>query len=65
MSDILFDSDEDESELKGKKNKNIKKGKFDSIFASADEFASMLEDEGASKNAPGSSNQYANQDKAG
>lgn len=49
---------------KNKSNKK-KKDKFESVFASADEFASLLEDEGNSKRAPGSSNTLLNKDKAG
>lgn len=35
-----------------------------SLFASADEFATMLEDEGSSKVKPGGSNAFSNKDNA-
>lgn len=60
----MFDDEDDEEGDNYKKNKK-KKEKFGSVFASADEFASLLEDEGSSKYAPGSSNSLMNKDKAG
>ncbi|KAJ3662377.1 hypothetical protein Zmor_006730 [Zophobas morio] len=65
----LDDEDEEfvfEEESTSKKNKSKKKGNKDdsSIFASAEEFASLLEDEGSSKLAPGSSSAFANKDNA-
>lgn len=50
-----------------KKGKNILKkkvGDITSLFASADEFATLLEDEGQSKVKPGGSNVFANKDNA-
>lgn len=57
-SDIVFDDEE----VEGNKDKKMK---FENIFASADEFAALLEEEGSSKYAPGSSNAVANKEKAG
>ncbi|KAB0791949.1 hypothetical protein PPYR_13910 [Photinus pyralis] len=59
-SEILFDSEEEESESKHKKAKK----ETSSLFASAEEFASMLEEEGAAKTAPGSSNAWSTKDNA-
>lgn len=60
--DIVFSDDE---ELNNKMKQKLKKNKsLNSLFASADEFASILEEEGSSKIAPGSSNAFANKDKA-
>lgn len=65
-SDIVFDSD-DENETASKKNKasKVKGDDIKALFASADEFATLLEDEGSSMVAPGGSNVYANKDNAG
>ncbi|XP_022915981.2 CCAAT/enhancer-binding protein zeta [Onthophagus taurus] len=67
LSDMVFDSeDEDDGGKKEKKKINKKKGDdLDGIFASAEEFASLLEDEGNSKRAPGGSSAVSNKDKAG
>ncbi|KAJ8970201.1 hypothetical protein NQ314_001348 [Rhamnusium bicolor] len=68
----LDDDDEEDMEFmeedeprKQKKNK-FKKNSNDitSLFASADEFATLLEDEGSSKIKPGGSNVYSNKDNA-
>ncbi|KAK5639787.1 hypothetical protein RI129_010598 [Pyrocoelia pectoralis] len=59
-SEILFDSDDEESQSSRKKKKND----TSSLFASAEEFASILEEEGTSKIAPGSSNAWSNKDNA-
>lgn len=61
-SDIVFDEDDETVDERSKKKKN---NKFENIFASADEFASILEEEGNSAYAPGSSNAMMNKDKAG
>lgn len=55
---------EDDKPTKGKKNKYKGNGDITSLFASADEFATLLEDEGSSKVKPGSSNVYSNKDNA-
>ncbi|KAF5285539.1 hypothetical protein FQA39_LY16604 [Lamprigera yunnana] len=60
-SDLEFNSDS-ESEMNTKKNKKAKSDV--PIFASAEEFATLLEEEGASKVAPGSSNAWENKDNA-
>lgn len=68
----MTDEDEDEIEFldedkpvnKKTKNKFLKKGTLSSVFASADEFATLLEDEGQSKVKPGGSNVFANRDNA-
>ncbi|XP_065161125.1 CCAAT/enhancer-binding protein zeta-like [Atheta coriaria] len=60
--DIMLDTKSSKSKKSAKAKKKTNTG---SIFASADEFASLLEDEGNSKVAPGSSQQFANTDKAG
>ena len=65
MSDIVFDSDEESDGAKKPKRKNKKGKELNSIFASADEFAALLEEEGASGKAPGTSSAYSNKDKAG
>lgn len=67
--DIEFLSDsEDEDKLDNKKKKSLKKKSskddISTLFASAEEFASLLEDEGSSKQKPGSSNVMQNKDKA-
>lgn len=62
-SDIVFDSEDDDEEETPKK-KQKKKDDITSLFASAEEFASLLEDEGSSNRAPGSSNTWANKDNA-
>lgn len=62
--DMPFDSDDDQEEkpkIKGGKKKSFAS---ESVFASAEEFASMLEDEGGSKIAPGGSNAVSNKDNA-
>lgn len=68
----MTDDDDEEIEFlneeksdKRQKNKFKKKGgDLKSLFASADEFASLLEDEGQSKVKPGGSNVFANKDNA-
>lgn len=60
-SDIVFDSDEEVSDRKSKKKL---KDDVSSLFASAEEFASLLEDEATSTVAPGGANTWANKDKA-
>jgi len=62
-SDIVFDS-EDETEPVTKTKNKKKKDDIASLFASAEEFASLLEDEGGSKVAPGSSEAWSNKDHA-
>lgn len=62
LSDMSFNSDEEQDEKS--KTKRSKPFTSDSIFASAEEFASLLEDEGGSKIKPGSSNVVANRDNA-
>ncbi|KAF2904304.1 hypothetical protein ILUMI_01869 [Ignelater luminosus] len=62
-SDIVFDS-EDDDEKETPKKKRKKNDDVASLFASAEEFASLLEDEGSSNRAPGSSNAWANKDNA-
>ncbi|CAG9857672.1 unnamed protein product [Phyllotreta striolata] len=56
-------SDEEESN-RGKKGKNKKSNDIMSNFASVEEFATLLEDEGSSKIKPGGSNAFANKDDA-
>lgn len=65
----LSDDNEEEIEFldedipkKNKKGKLRKKGGISSIFASADEFATLLEEEGISKQKPGGSNAVLNAD---
>ncbi|KAJ8976913.1 hypothetical protein NQ317_014085 [Molorchus minor] len=56
---------EDDVSKKSKKNKFKKNGEdLSSLFASAEEFATLLEEEGSSKVKPGGSNVYSNKDKA-
>ncbi|XP_050506549.1 CCAAT/enhancer-binding protein zeta [Diabrotica virgifera virgifera] len=58
-------SDEEEQPGKNKFKKFAKKkGDIMSNFASAEEFATLLEDEGSSKFKPGGSNAFANKDNA-
>ncbi|RZC38241.1 CCAAT/enhancer-binding protein zeta, partial [Asbolus verrucosus] len=59
--EIVFNDEESsqKSKMKKKKGNDMK-----SLFASAEEFASLLEEEGNSKIAPGGSNQFANKDNA-
>lgn len=65
LSDMSFNSDDDDDQQKQKsKSKNSRVTSSDSIFASAEEFASLLEDEGSSHIAPGGSNAIANKDNA-
>lgn len=62
MDDESFD---EPSQTKGKfKNKKSNKSDINSLFASADEFATLLEDEGASSVTPGGSNNFACKDNA-
>ncbi|KAF5287326.1 hypothetical protein FQR65_LT02199 [Abscondita terminalis] len=65
FSDLEFNSNSDEDEDLPVVN-DSKKKKKDAVpvFASAEEFASLLEEEGASKIAPGGSNAWANKDNA-
>jgi ribosome biogenesis protein MAK21 len=63
----LDDDDEEEIVFDEEDKRKLKKMKSDdvtSIFAAAEEFASLLDDEGASKIAPGGSNQFSNKDNA-
>lgn len=53
----------DDEQVK-KKGKTKKKKGDTSLFASAEEFATLLEDEGQSKIKPGGSNVFANKDNA-
>lgn len=63
--DMFGDDDDDEDNVMSFNKKNKKKAKGGkSVFASAEEFAHLLEEEGSSKVAPGSSNQVQNSDKA-
>ncbi|XP_044748436.1 CCAAT/enhancer-binding protein zeta [Coccinella septempunctata] len=71
--DLLKDLDDDDDEeimfsddeLKDKTKKNSKKNKKnESVFAPAEEFAELLEDEGSSYGKPGSSNTLSNNDKS-
>lgn len=68
--DMEFLSDSEEEEQSSSKKslkkfkKKVKKDDISSLFASAEEFASLLEDEGSSKYKPGSSNVMENKDKA-
>ncbi|CAH0547490.1 unnamed protein product [Brassicogethes aeneus] len=71
FGDSEDDNDDNEETSNKKKIKNVKKKvkKLDknditSLFASADEFASILEDEGSSKIKPGGSNAVSNTDNA-
>lgn len=48
----------------GKSKLKKKGGDSTSLFASAEEFATLLEDEGQSKVKPGGSNVFANKDNA-
>lgn len=67
LSDIAFDSDGEDTNDRNNKNKKFKKkksGDEGSLFASAEEFASLLEDEGQSNIAPGGSNVVSNKDNA-
>lgn len=66
-SDIVFDSDDDDREgsKKSKSNKLNLKDDIQSMFASADEFAMLLEEEGNSGTKPGSSSAFENKDNAG
>lgn len=59
-----FLDDEKPSKNPKKKLKKKQKGDITSLFASADEFATLLEDEGQSKVKPGGSNVFANKDNA-
>lgn len=63
LSDVSFDAADESEEPKRNGNKR-KRPSSDSIFASAEEFASLLEDEGSSKIRPGGSNAVANKDNA-
>lgn len=58
--DIDFKEEDRDVLKKIKKNKND----LNTLFASADEFASILDDEGSSKVAPGSSRVLSNKDNA-
>ncbi|XP_064211688.1 CCAAT/enhancer-binding protein zeta [Tribolium castaneum] len=68
LGDLDDDEDEevvfDDEEPKSAKSKKKKSKDTNSIFASAEEFASLLDDEGSSKIAPGSSNALSNKDNA-
>lgn len=64
MSDIVFDSDDEENTSSKKGKKKQPKLDLSSVFASAEEFASILEDEGSSFAAPGTSNVISNKDNA-
>lgn len=61
---MMFDSDEESNRNTGpkKSSKKKKNGDLGSLFASAEEFASILEDEGSSGIAPGGSNVVSNKD---
>lgn len=71
LGDLSEEDDEaidfsDEEEPSSKQNKKLKnKGDIMSNFASAEEFATLLEDEGSSKVKPGGSNVFDNKDNAG
>lgn len=64
LSDIVFESDEESNEKPKQIRKSLKqkKGDIGSLFASAEEFASILEDEGTSGVVSGSSNAVSNKD---
>lgn len=68
LDDLDNDDDDEEvvfdEEPKPKKLKKSKSKDTQTIFASAEEFASLLDDEGSSKIAPGSSNALSNKDNA-
>lgn len=64
VDEMVFDSDIDESEAKSKK-KFKKRADINSVFASAEEFASLLDDEGNNSKMAGSSNALSNKDNAG
>lgn len=70
LAGLTDDEDEDMEFLdEGKPNKKgksqlKKKSDIKSLFASAEEFATLLEDEGQSKVKPGGSNVFANKDNA-
>lgn len=64
MSDIVFESHENKDDIKIKK-KLKKKGDINSIFASAEEFASILDDEGTSSKTSGTLDALYNKDNAG
>lgn len=55
---------DDDKSNKPKKNKYKGKDDITSLFASAEEFSTLLEDEGSSKIKPGGSNVYSNKDNA-
>lgn len=57
--EIIFGSDDETT-----KQKKKSKSDLNTLFASAEEFASLLDDEGSSKRAPGGSNAFSNKDKA-
>ncbi|KRT79752.1 hypothetical protein AMK59_8108 [Oryctes borbonicus] len=63
MSDIVFESDDEESN-----SNKVQRGKMgndiNSVFASAEEFASLLEDDAHYPKAAGSSNELSNKDHA-
>ncbi|CAH1979934.1 unnamed protein product [Acanthoscelides obtectus] len=63
LDDFDEESDEDD-EMVTKSPKSKRKGDTSSLFASAEEFATLLEDEGSSKVKPGGSNAFANMDNA-
>lgn len=62
----LDDDEEEEIEFNDNSKNNKKKynKNLNTLFASAEEFATLLEDEGSSKIAPGSSNTFVNKDNA-
>lgn len=64
LSDIVFESDEESDPETEKIRKSLKKkqGDLGSLFASAEEFASILEDEASSGLISGSSNTVSNKD---
>lgn len=61
MNNSDISSEQEQSKKNGKKKKANTSG---SLFASAEEFASILEDEGSSKAKPGSSHAVSNKDNA-
>lgn len=64
LSDIVFESDDESNQKVEKIRKSLKKkqGDLGSLFASAEEFASILEDEGSSGVISGTSNTVSNKD---
>lgn len=59
---MSFDSESEDEQVSKRKNK--KRKDEEPVFAPAEEFAAMLEDEGAADIAPGGSDAWMNHDKS-